>query len=902
VRLDDFDAFFAAVNDAHQPFAWQRRLCERVAQQGRWPNQIVAPTGTGKSNVVDVHVFLNALHAAGAGPRVPRRLAVVVNRRALVDQHWERATGIAKRLKGAESELLAEMATLLRGLCGRYDVHRESGEAAVDVDPVLTTSLRGGVRPGAEWIDDPRACAVIAATPDMWGSRLLFRGYGATRYARPREAGLLAVDTVMVLDESHLNRQLLVTARDVANATARECTNLRVPPLNVVATTATPTEVGDDNVGVTRADLDADDALRARLLTPKPVRLHPTGRWPTAAKASAAYIDELADLAEQLRVQVIDSEGVVGTVGCVVNNVDTAVRLTEVLRGRRAREGEVVAWVGRLRPMDLRERRVTHEGLFTVRGDSSVDFLVATQTVEVGVDIDLAAMVTELAPGAAVTQRAGRVNRLGLRGTGPVVVVTPPDAVTKDRLPYRASELERSLQWLGDREAAELGLAPWTLTEQPPPVESLPRHAVSHLYPGDWSVLAETNGDPFADVDLDFWLRDDLEAETEPVNFVVRSPLPADTAATIALLRACPVVSDEIFPAVLGDARRLAEVILVSEQPTARVIVDRAGELSTLMHATDVRPGDTLIVDACHSLTRVGVVTADPPEPAESHRTMWADTTEQALAERDFRGSVVVGDATSRLGDELLSLAADEDLAELSAVISERLGRRVDVLTYPESRQQGEEPVWIALRRSDDIVADPEARQEMTPSHEPVPLDKHQLNVARLARRMGDELGLYPGVVDALEDAGLHHDDGKADVRFQRSLDAPVGVLMAKSAHGSWFERRRARERSGLPPDWRHEQLSVALSHAHSDEMGELALRLVGTSHGRGRPFFPHGSASLVAQGDGAVLAAVEMFFEAGSGWSDLLEATQDRYGTWGCAYLEAILRSADSRVSRDGS
>lgn len=47
MRLDDFDAFFAAVNDAHEPFAWQRRLCERVAQEGRWPDQIVAPTGTG---------------------------------------------------------------------------------------------------------------------------------------------------------------------------------------------------------------------------------------------------------------------------------------------------------------------------------------------------------------------------------------------------------------------------------------------------------------------------------------------------------------------------------------------------------------------------------------------------------------------------------------------------------------------------------------------------------------------------------------------------------------------------------------------------------------------------------------------------------------------------------------
>ena len=81
----DFDEFFASVNDGHNPFVWQRRLLAYVLDNGSWPDVIGAPTGSGKSNVVDVFVFANALVAREAAPRLPRRMAVVVNRRALVD-------------------------------------------------------------------------------------------------------------------------------------------------------------------------------------------------------------------------------------------------------------------------------------------------------------------------------------------------------------------------------------------------------------------------------------------------------------------------------------------------------------------------------------------------------------------------------------------------------------------------------------------------------------------------------------------------------------------------------------------------------------------------------------------------------------------------------------------------
>src|SRR5665811_779847 len=76
----------------------------------------------------------------------------------------------------ATDGFLGEVRGALEQYGVRDDVHR-LGEAIIGA-PLMVVSLRGGVRPAAEWLDDPRACAVIAATPDMWGSRLLFRGYG----------------------------------------------------------------------------------------------------------------------------------------------------------------------------------------------------------------------------------------------------------------------------------------------------------------------------------------------------------------------------------------------------------------------------------------------------------------------------------------------------------------------------------------------------------------------------------------------------------------------------------------------------------------------------------------------------------------------------------------------------
>ena len=142
LQIDQFDRFFAAVNGGHTPFTWQWELLEKVVETGQWPDQIAAPTGAGKSSVVDIHLFANALAAAGVSVRVPRRLSVVVNRRALVDNQQSRAEGILNQMRelldhGAENPddaVLLEAAQALRTLRTENDG---------DADPFVVGHLRG---------------------------------------------------------------------------------------------------------------------------------------------------------------------------------------------------------------------------------------------------------------------------------------------------------------------------------------------------------------------------------------------------------------------------------------------------------------------------------------------------------------------------------------------------------------------------------------------------------------------------------------------------------------------------------------------------------------------------------------------------------------------------------------
>jgi CRISPR-associated endonuclease/helicase Cas3 len=888
----EFEDFFAAVRGGARPFAWQQRLLEHLSDGGVWPEAIDAPTGTGKTAVVDVHVFACALYGHGAGPRVPRRLAVVVDRRVVVDTHDQHARTVAARVAAASTGVLAEVAAGLRLL----------RSADQDGPPLRTTRLRGGAPPPRSWRDDPEGCQVLVATPDMWGSRLLFGGYGSSRRSWPREAGLLAYDSAVVVDEAHLSQQLVRTARRVAELSALVPRPLPIPVLQVVETTATQGSTsGRSVVGVRDVDLDADLALARRIRVPKPVKVVPVAGWPatdrTRAKVAAVVADEV--------VTAVERHG--RTVGCVLNRVADAVAVAALLRERGLR---VATLVGRLRPADVRELPA---GLLTVEGSDQVDVLVATQTVEVGVDLDLTALVTDLAPGSALAQRAGRVNRLGGRESGPVTVLVPEGSVPAGVAPYQPEDLVAARSWLpGD------GLASSVLRKDPPPSPAGRRMLLQRLERPDSWLLARTSDDLFAPIDLELWLSEDLEPDAD-LGLVVRD-LPPDVADARLAVELLPPRDHEVFPLSRRTAVALVER-WTDEDAGGLVLRVRDREVTGIdaEHRADLRAGDVLVVPSDRVVTRGGVVTDDPEDTASDVLETGVDrATPQAtatlrigayglgassaaleLARNQDRSRWTLSDRRE-LADVLAGLVVPEPILAAAVARSVELLRNaraseVAVVWLPDGLDAQATLVVLDQRR---LVADEDLRQTWSCADLPVSLDQHQQRVGWLARAYAENLGLGAVLAHVLQQAGEHHDDGKIDDRFQRMLDRTDGAL-AKSGRRGRVEDERARAASGLPAGWRHEQLSVLLAWyaAAGEPERDLVVRLVGTTHGHGRVGFPHTAHGLLGAADPA---AQELFDEGG--WDQLVEDGDRRFGVWGTAYLEALLRAADGEVSRSGS
>jgi CRISPR-associated endonuclease/helicase Cas3 len=200
----------------------------------------------------------------------------------------------------------------------------------------------------------------------------------------------------------------------------------------------------------------------------------------------------------------------------------------------------------------------------------------------------------------------------------------------------------------------------------------------------------------------------------------------------------------------------------------------------------------------------------------------------------------------------------------------------------------------------------------------PVTLRDHLSDVREQTRRFAVHAGLGEAVAFDLALAASLHDVGKADRRFQQMLAGGSEVRLAlqreplaKSAGDArdLVSRELARVRAGYPRGYRHELLSVAMIERTPGALDgardrDLVLHLVGSHHGWCRPFAPardHGPHLDVGlELDGLVLRgdAAHGLARLDSGVADRFFDLVERYGWWGLAWLEAIVRLADHRAS----
>jgi CRISPR-associated endonuclease/helicase Cas3 len=376
-------------------------LLERF-RGGEVPECVDIPTGLGKTSVMAIWLVARAL-----GASLPRRLAYVVDRRAIVDQ-------------------ATEVAVQLRGWVERDP--RVKQELGLGRRPLPISTLRGQYVDNREWLENPALPAIIVGTVDMVGSRLLFEGYGVSRKMRPYHAGLLGVDCLTVLDEAHLVPPFEHLLRAVADGTLRSsggaqaCVpGFRLLPLSATMRTrdAQPFGLMDEDFRheVVRRRLDAKKSLRIERLD-EDAKLEEAladhaWRLTDSGKGAARVIvySDSRDVAQKAKAALERLAKGDKKASTAADAVDTEL----FVGGRRVFEREQAK--DRLRELGF---------IAGYKGERTRPaFLFATSAGEVGVDLDADHMVCDLVAWERMVQRLGRVNRRG-EGAATVVVIVQP--------------------------------------------------------------------------------------------------------------------------------------------------------------------------------------------------------------------------------------------------------------------------------------------------------------------------------------------------------------------------------------------------------------------------------------------------------------------------------------------
>ena len=848
--------------------------------------------------------------------------------------------------------------------------------------------MRGGTTWDAAWLRRPDVCGIVTGTVDQVGSRLFFRGYGVSSRRRPLDAALVGTDSLIFVDEAHL---AVAMSKSVETAIGLDRPEVAAPvaPATMVQMSATAGAAGDrdDRRWTYRFDASSHAAETEPLAHR---RLH-AGKTLSAVTASrTSIVRDMVDAARKLATKADDR------VLVVCNTVDRARMVRQQLVKDLGDAGVVSLLTGRTRPLD-RERVVDRDVAPFIAGKQQPSehprILVSTQTVEVGIDLDATAMVTESASWDALVQRIGRVNRRGdLSGAANVVVMH--DGVASGPV-YGES---RDITWnflSHECDDASLDVSAAALRELSPRVpDGASRRPIATpvLLAPHLDAWARTNPAPSNDPPLAGYLHG-LDSSPAGVSLAWRDGLLDWEGSNVGpelagrIVEAVPIRGGECVEVPLGAVRRWlagddAEAVSDIEGVDVDFELSGGSEIQALRRgqetdgsplwqwvtAREVRPGDQLVVPSARGgLDEFGwapnspvkvrdlaeaaalaagapVLRLDPEMPErlgieELDDTFWDhlrtiensdDRQTVQQAQRSVLAQVLQAlTATDAINS---SLWARSELEALATALERGENPRDDSrVVMAAGRVRGTrrdlpDPPFVVLRgertaASSWLDAD-EARPDGTVhAGRRVSLHDHQGAVADRAEQIALAIGIAGPLQRSIVDAAAWHDAGKVDPRFQTMLfggDEVRAVLadepVAKSGMnpGDAEARLRALKRSGLPRGARHEAWSAALVGAHLaglrapyDGDPDLVLHLIASHHGHARPLLPPVVETADHRLEGMIdetSVAAELPRLVDLDDADRFRRLNLRYGRWGLALLEAVVRSADMTVSSEGS
>lgn len=873
------------------PLRWQTRLFDDWLSSGEIPARLDIPTGLGKTSVIAIWLI-----ARSRGVKLPRRLVYVVDRRAVVDQ----ATEVAEKLRDALKH-------------GGSAAHMRGGLGLSEGRNLAISTLRGQFADNREWQADPSAPAIIIGTVDMIGSRLLFEGYGVSRGMRPFHAGLLGADTLIALDEAHLVPpferliERIETGADTFGPRSADDRAL-IPPLRLMSLSATS---GEREGEVFRlCDDDQDEITRKRLMAPKALRF--------VAPTDGALETRIAEEAWQLSGEGKKAERVI--VFC--NSRETAEKVRDSIQkiakgsGRTGAENieietELLVGARRVKEREDAKGRLVELG-YIAGGNvpAKPSFLIATAAGEVGVDLDADHLICDLVTYDRMVQRFGRVNRRGERSDTQVSVIE--EGMPLSRKPGAATALEKAridlynraqngkallsrLPAIGDRHDASPG-ALMLLKGQAGPEEisaastPLPlRPELNRALVDAWSMtsLEEHTGRPEVAPWLRGWVDDepqttliwrshlplmlggdpfaakDIEAFFEAAAFSTNEKLDTETWRVLEWLKKRVAVylnertpeankTQDVFGLVLSQAGDFRNVLRFSDFASA----DKKGLDRLWGQAERTISGAMLAVSANLAGLRDGMLDVNAEEPATC-----GDTDEQfstGFAVRIVSG--VVGANEARVSfSRLIEESEDSDAASRWLIV-----------------ERGESQDGKALARTAQLLLE------------------HQSWAKAAAQGITARLELRADIASAIEIAAHLHDEGKKASNWQRAFKAPttIGADGTALAYG----KTKGPINQAVLGGYRHEFGSLPYAQRDAEfqnispDLQDLVLHLIAAHHGGARPVIETRGCE-----DGPPSVLQDRARDVALRFARL----QKRFGPWGLAWLETLVRSADQQASR---
>ncbi|WP_374763462.1 type I-G CRISPR-associated helicase/endonuclease Cas3g [Yunchengibacter salinarum] len=876
-----FQSRFQALT-GHSPFRWQVRLFHEFTGNCR-PDALDLPTGAGKTSVM---VIWYLAREAGATD-LPRRLVYVVDRRAVVDQ----ATVEAEKIRTW---------------------------AATQGGDLPISTLRGQYADRGDWLRDPSAPAIIVGTVDMIGSRLLFGGYGVSRRMRPYHAGLLGMDSLIVLDESHLVPPFERLVEQITKRASRpEGEDFRqlAPPVELLTLSATGRREGESVFRLNEEE-KTEGPVRERLTADKSLRFESidTSSLPqTLAERAWALTDE-GNRPGRILIYCnrrADAEETLAAIRKLAKSLKLPEENTQLLVGAR-----------RVHEREEARRALDQLGFFSGGVQSDLPaFLVATSAGEVGVDLDADHMVMDLVPIERMVQRLGRVNRLGNKQSD--IIVLHGDVPSSDKDHDHIAEATRKLLGhLPEHTDGSLNASPQSLMEL---MDEHWRAVVNAstpapLYPAlnrplleAWSMtsLRDHTGRP----EIQPWLRGWVD-EQEQTSLVWRRHLPVRTDGGVAeateidtFFTAAPPhlaerletqtdhVCDWLKKRVRAAAKHTGPCpadmpIPLWKQGVVAFALDRTNdvvgrfslaELSELLrtkkNAVTNLSGKTLVLDARIGGLSNGLLAdkTHDPAPSADDENGWLSPPDDANAAprvpvRVLRSSASVNPDADSEGD---AATEPENWQPVHSFVT-------------ATTEEGAPTSWLVVEKWHGEDSSEDARAITRKSQS---LEEHQGWVAEEAKRLVAALGLThsaPEIADAVCLAARYHDEGKRSRVWQNAFNAP-------KADGP-YAKTRGPVRPSILQGYRHEFGSVLALDGHDapealpETIRDLTLHLIAAHHGQARPTLSvNGCDSLPPSALADKAQEVALRFAR----------LQDRFDPWGLAWLEAVVRAADQRASR---